>query len=479
MRRGRWVVLWLCSSVVAGCTALFNLDEHGGPALGDAGPDTAAATDAPSDAGTTLDATDGATSCSSGALDTTFGDGGVVARPATVGIGVRPFGLKRTFVGGTPVVLLFANAQDRALRVVRFDENGTIDSTLADGGVLSVFDPHAPDAATLYGNSSYVSGTGAAFLAGDRYEGAGRAAFLLNVRADGVVDPTFGDGGETLFAFGTSANAWAVDRESQNGRFVVSGAVLSATEQAVLAWATTSGTPQGMQTLGLTDSTRTTAMAIDGDNNVILTGYSKAADGVDRLFVAKLLPTGTLVNGFPVVVAHPTETTSTRQRAPVVIDTTASVTSYSIVVAGTFGPKSDQSGMVARFDKQGGLVKIFEPLPKTALVDAGGGDAGPTLDNVVIRDIALQTDGRILVGGGMKARTGVNSDSLLVARYNADGSLDRTFGGRGWVRLDPRQSHELLAMTIVNGRLWLTGCTGGADETCLWGSEFLVARLCL
>ncbi len=47
---------------------------------------------------------------------------------------------------------------------------------------------------------------------------------------------------------------------------------------------------------------------------------------------------------------------------------------------------------------------------------------------LAVRDMVVQADGRILVAGNA---TGGTSPGPLVARYNADGSLDATYGTGG------------------------------------------------
>lgn len=50
-------------------------------------------------------------------------------------------------------------------------------------------------------------------------------------------------------------------------------------------------------------------------------------------------------------------------------------------------------------------------------------------------DIVIQSDGKFIVGGGVWTRA-ASYESITLARYNADGSLDTTFAGTGYVVLD-------------------------------------------
>lgn len=50
-------------------------------------------------------------------------------------------------------------------------------------------------------------------------------------------------------------------------------------------------------------------------------------------------------------------------------------------------------------------------------------------------DIVIQSDGKFIVGGGVWTRAS-SAENITLARYNANGSLDTTFAGTGYVVLD-------------------------------------------
>lgn len=85
------------------------------------------------------------------------------------------------------------------------------------------------------------------------------------------------------------------------------------------------------------------------------------------------------------------------------------------------------------------------------------------------RAIALQADGKILVGG----RAGVGHErDFALARYNTDGTLDTTFGSGGKVRTDVGDGRERVAALAIQpyGKIVATG------TTTLHGADFLVVR---
>jgi uncharacterized delta-60 repeat protein len=107
-----------------------------------------------------------------------------------------------------------------------------------------------------------------------------------------------------------------------------------------------------------------------------------------------------------------------------------------IVVAGENGPYFQQASsvVVARYNADGSLDTTFNsggPMPGlvTTLVDV---DAYQP--NISVTSVLLQKDGNIVVGVSKAEEAGTNTgSSILVLRYDADGSLDAGFGTGGIV----------------------------------------------
>ncbi len=93
-----------------------------------------------------------------------------------------------------------------------------------------------------------------------------------------------------------------------------------------------------------------------------------------------------------------------------------------VLVGGTFYEVNDVSRMgIARLNADGTLDTTFNP---------GDGVNG------IVLEIALQADGKILIGGGFDEVNGISRHDI--ARLNADGSLDSTFspvaGENNWFK---------------------------------------------
>ncbi len=146
--------------------------------------------------------------------------------------------------------------------------------------------------------------------------------------------------------------------------------------------------------------------------------------------------------------------------------------------------------VVSGYTSSGGVVSpvLFRIHPNGRLDRSFGTDG---ISNVRLLpsvaeayDVALQ--GRKLVITGYGRSDPTKPVDLIAARFNADGTLDRTFGANGLVRLDVAgdedrgrdlvvlpdgrlliAGHTRLSATEQNGLLVLLGRNGAVDQTCL------------
>lgn len=99
-----------------------------------------------------------------------------------------------------------------------------------------------------------------------------------------------------------------------------------------------------------------------------------------------------------------------------------------IVAVGTLdGPGEDTQIIVARYTPAGSLDTSFNGAGYTVFRPAGFTRADASA-------VAVQADGKIVVAG---TSTGQDlGTDMLIARFNTNGTLDATFGGAGYVRID-------------------------------------------
>jgi uncharacterized delta-60 repeat protein len=133
-----------------------------------------------------------------------------------------------------------------------------------------------------------------------------------------------------------------------------------------------------------------------------------------------------------------------------------------VIVAGTSGNPSEEDFALARFNADGTLDTTFGTNGQVR-TDLGASDT--------VEDVTLQPDGKILVAG----MTGAGNDfAAAVVRYNADGSIDTTFGNNGVARVHPRTYDYAFAVrALPGGKVLLGGYTGTAEQG---SGDFLLAR---
>ncbi len=128
-------------------------------------------------------------------------------------------------------------------------------------------------------------------------------------------------------------------------------------------------------------------------------------------------------------------------------------------------------------------LAVALPLPAAARVDPG--DLDPTFGNngkvVTVlgqrsewaNDMVVQADGKLLVIGASQDPDWALSFGFVLARYNADGTLDASFGDGGKVAtvFGSTSANGMAIALQADGKIVAAGQTGGN-----WAGDFLVAR---
>lgn len=137
-----------------------------------------------------------------------------------------------------------------------------------------------------------------------------------------------------------------------------------------------------------------------------------------------------------------------------------------IVVGGQSGTYPVFHAALARYNATGKLDRSFGTGGKTTVALDPGGDG--------VQAIAFQADGRIVSAGS------VIHDNFTIAfslgRFNADGTLDQTFGSNGAVQTNFGDSscegNDLVVQ--ADGRIIVAGTTGAGSYSAL--NDFALAR---
>ncbi len=303
---------------------------------------------------------------SDGTLDPAFGTGGKVAMPigtgADVGYGYALLPDGKILAAGYSAV----TGNNNDFSVARFTSSGALDTTFGGGG--KVFRAITPGNYADVARSIAVHADGSIAIAGyASNNGVENDSVLMMLEADGSPRAGFGNAGVAIYNRGV-------------------------------------GTDYGL------------AMAIQPDQKVVAAGYTYQAVN-DDVLTARFLPGGTLDPAYGVDGRTLTRVGTSTDRAYSVV-----VQPDGKLVFGGYASISTDDFLIMRQNADG--------TPDTSFGTNGSvtTSIGPATDQG--RALVLQEDGRIVLAG--YANSGVNDDFALV-RYNADGSLDGTFGVDGKV----------------------------------------------
>ncbi|MEO7319254.1 MAG: choice-of-anchor D domain-containing protein, partial [Chthoniobacteraceae bacterium] len=280
---------------------------------------------------------------------------------------------------------------------------------------------HGLSASTGYTFKAYATnGAGTGYSIAD--------TFNTNAAAPGDLDIGFAAGGIVMTPIGSIADFGQGVAVQSDGEILVTGYSRNADTDydiALLRYTASGALDNGFGTggkvivdLGRRDD-RGQSVAVQSDGKILVAGYSRNANIKADIALLRYNPDGSLDSGFG------TGGIVTTTIGPV-YDYGFSVAVQSdgkIVVAGTsLNAAFDFDFALVRYNTDGSLDNGFGTGGIVTTPIGSGNDSG--------RSVALQSDGKILVAGD--SRVGSNNDFALV-RYNTDGSLDSSFGTGGIV----------------------------------------------
>ncbi len=133
-----------------------------------------------------------------GALDPTFGDGGIVTTDIGYSGDDNAFDVATLSQGDGK--LLVAGETDRGMTVVRYNADGTLDGTFGDAGIGAV-DVGTSGELT---RGLALQADGKIVVAGTCFDSTGRDFAVARLNADGTVDTGFGGAGSVTTDFGSA-----------------------------------------------------------------------------------------------------------------------------------------------------------------------------------------------------------------------------------------------------------------------------------
>jgi uncharacterized delta-60 repeat protein len=301
---------------------------------------------------------------------------------------------------------------------------GDLDSRFGNGGVVQTDFSGGDD----YGFGVKVQSDGKTVVVGESGVYPLFHSALTRYTKNGTLDQTFGTGGKVVAALDADGDGSTAIAFQSDGKIVTAGSVIH--NNFVVAFVTARFNPDGSldQTFGTNGSVQTTFgdsaaegndVVLQADGKIIVVGFTGAGSysSLNNFALVRFNPDGGLDQSFGAggkVKSASGIATSVMLQAD-----------GKIVVGGTYDTGSSNGFMLARYNSNGTLDGTFgnAGVTKTAI---GSGDAFSF-------GIGLLSDGRIVLGG-YSATT--QDHDFTVACYNANGTLDQTFGTGGIATTD-------------------------------------------
>jgi uncharacterized delta-60 repeat protein len=350
--------------------------------------------------------------------------------------------------------------------VVRYNADGTLDTTFSSDGMVITAIGVQLDVCT----SVALQADGKIVAAGFGLSGPSDPNFtLVRYNTNGTLDTTFDGDGMLMTSFNTGTDTLAGIVLQADGKIVAAGqSTFGGTVDFALARFNTNGTldstfsGNGWLTTAIgTGTDRSAGLALQNDGKIVVAGFSYNGAN-DDFALARYNTDGTLDSTFD---GDGKLTTAIGTGADVIAGVVLQSDGKIVVAGSSFNGANDDFAL-ARYNTDGTLDSTFDGDGKLTTAIGAGAD--------VLKSIALQADGKIVVAGS--SHNGANTDFAL-ARYNIDGTLDTTFDGDGKFTVPAGVLAANSVATSIriqdNGAIVVGGVGIGIDGT----QDFSVIRL--
>jgi uncharacterized delta-60 repeat protein len=392
-----------------------------------------------------------------GSPDTTFDGDGIVSHYLNGAHENRLHSLAiqpdgKIVAGG--YLVLSGSGNPSVFAVVRYHTNGTPDASFDGDGI-----------ATTVAGSSYSSAFGVATQADGKIVAAGidnadfGNAALARFNADGSLDAaTFGSGGTVSTDFGDSLSSAQDVLVQPDGKILAAGYNYHG---FILARFNVNGTPDAaFGSGGVVRTPNTTglniiyAVALQPDGKIIAAGSGSVSANQRGFALARYNSDGSLDATFDGDGKVITAVGMFNSQAKAVVVQPDG----KIIAAGD----SEYNFALVRYNTDGSLDTTFDGDGK--VVTIGGVNNGSEANAV-----AIQPDGKIVAAG--YSYNGSNND-FAVARYNADGSLDSSFDTDGKVTTQASTANDEAHSLVIQPDGKIIAAGRGYSN----GSHFTLAR---
>lgn len=352
-------------------------------------------------------------------------------------------------------------SHDVEFALARYNADGTPDLSFStDGRLTTKF-----GSGDATGRSVDIVGNGRIIMTGDDWIPDNASNMVISrYTVEGSLDRNFSGDGWATFNGGHEHDVKVADAIVLPDESVILAGELNDQDMLVAKFRA-DGTPDtrfgqgGERAIKFSNGSTVSAATLQADGKILIVGTSSQS-----IAVARLNANGTSDITF-----------SSDGLATVSFDVwnsscigscVALQTDGKIVIAGSFRGSKDTDIAVVRLNPDGSLDARFSGDGRQ-MTDFSGKD-----DRAYC--ITIQPDGKILVGGYTQS-SGLGDDFALV-RYNVNGTLDSTFSDDGKLTIDFEETHDRAkAISVLdNGKIILAG---EAQHHGTAGSGFAMARV--
>jgi uncharacterized delta-60 repeat protein len=376
---------------------------------------------------------------SSSLLDPTFGSGGIALSSATANL--FPYAMALQADGK----ILEAGSVGATFGLARYTSAGSVDTAFGSGGLVTTKIGSNAQAAAVA-----VQSDGKIVLAGQGNPGkTGEDFALVRYNANGSLDTSFGSRGTVTTAFGPQADYANAVLIQSDGKIIAAGT--SSQPDA------STGYPQYEFALVRYNANGSLDTSF-GSGGKVLTAFGNSApygSNVDAEINGMALQADdkiTVAGYFTIAGSNGRYFTVARYNANGYLDTTFGPSHTGIVSLPPSGAYHNDWASSVVIQSDGKIVAAGSATPARyysewtlarfnadGTLDSTFGSGGEVIQEVVpgagVSDIAfavtLQSDGKIVATG--THNYGNSGSSFALGRFNPDGSLDTTFNGTGIV----------------------------------------------
>ncbi|MCC6690269.1 MAG: T9SS type A sorting domain-containing protein [Bacteroidia bacterium] len=374
-----------------------------------------------------------------GTLDVTFNSTGMVTTTIASGAGVNAIAIQSD--GKIVAVGYSITSGKKDFAVARYNSNGTLDATFGSGGKVSTDVAGGNDEARAVA----IQADGKIVVAGYAVLGAASDFAVMRYTSAGALDATFGTSGIQYTSIsGITDIANAILIVPSNGRIILGGG--SNGKFCLIAYKASNGTLDSWASGGkavttLSGAASISSLAFQSDGKIVAGGY---VQGTNKDFqLVRYTSTGFVDNTFGGSTGVKKDISGDDAVKSVAIQTDG-----GIIAAGYSGSASQFT--LVRFNTNG-------------TVDAGYGTSGvatSTCGSAANGVAVLATGKSVAVGSGSG-----NGGDFGLSQFNTIGANDNSFGTSGNVTTDFASSSADTAFVIAlqtDGKMVVGGVSGSS-----------------